>query len=309
MRHLERACYGNNNIWFYILIIVLTFAFQTFLTLALSAIYVLVNGDILFFSFDVLVQKVDSNLVLLLLMVPMAGSLFFMLLLIKLIHGRSFAEVVNGSKEVRWKRVGVGFGVWFGLLVIVTGAQLLIDPDQLLFQFDLASFIPLFFISVLLIPLQTTFEEVLVRGYLAQGVGSRTRSRWLALIIPALIFTSLHFANPEIREHGFFVMTLTYLSMSLIWGVISILDDGIELTIGMHAANNLFISLFTSQKGAAFETHAVFEVLSSNPWVDLAVLLISGGLVVAFFYRKYNWSWKTLNIRVEKREEASVEVH
>jgi membrane protease YdiL (CAAX protease family) len=33
------------------------------------------------------------------------------------------------------------------------------------------------------LPLQTTFEELMIRGYLAQGIGAWTKTRWMVIVI------------------------------------------------------------------------------------------------------------------------------
>lgn len=255
-----------------------------------------------------MLKSIDSNIALLALMIPMAISLLVILVMIRLLNKRSFAGVVNGTKKTRWQRVFVGFGVWFTILLIMMLGQLLIYPEDFTLQFQLKSFLPLLVISILIIPLQTTFEEVMTRGYLAQGIAALTRSRIAALLIPAVYFAFLHISNPEIDEYGMGVMLATYFVMAMILGLTSILDDGIEIAMGIHAANNMFISLFTTQQGSVFETAAVFEVSKGNPYTDLIGLIIVGCLTIGFFYKKYHWSWKTINKKIENPDDIDVSV-
>lgn len=255
-----------------------------------------------------MLKSIDSNISLLVLMIPMAISLLVILVMIRLLHKRSFAGVVNGTKKTRWARVLFGFAVWFGFMIVLLLVQLVLSPEELTLQFELNTFLPLLAISLLLIPLQTTFEEVMTRGYLAQGVAALTKSRIAALLIPAMFFALLHISNPEIGEYGMGIMLATYFTMAMILGLTSILDDGIELAIGIHAANNMFISLFTTQQGSAFETAAVFEVAKGNPYIDLLILLAIGAVVIGIFYKKYGWSWNTINIKIEKQQDIDLSV-
>lgn len=309
MQHLERALTGRNGFGWYVLVIIISLVAQAIAMIPIFGIIAFVyttgdnNLDISALTSDpmALLKAIDSNVALLALMIPMAISLLVILLMIRLLHKRNFAGVVNGRKKTRWARVFFGFAVWFGIMIALLLVQLVLYPEEFTLQFQLSSYLPLLAISLCLIPLQTTFEEILTRGYLAQGVAALTKSRIAALLIPAIFFAALHLSNPEIDEYGMGIMLATYLAMALILGLTSILDDGIELAIGIHAANNMFISLFTTQKGSAFETAAVFEVAKGNPYIDLLILLAIGAVVIGIFYKKYGWSWKTINIRIEKQ--------
>jgi len=89
-----------------------------------------------------------------------------------------------------------------------------------------------------------------------------------------------------------------------LFGIVSILDDGIEIALGMHAVNNVLISLFTTHESSAFQTPAVFSVREMNPVEGLIGVIVMGAIAVFFFYKKYNWSFSVLNKRVEKNELA-----
>ena len=52
--------------------------------------------------------------------------------------------------------------------------------------------------SCMFVPIQTTVEEIVFRGYLMQGFGHWLNSRFMALFLTSVIFGSLHIANPEI---------------------------------------------------------------------------------------------------------------
>jgi membrane protease YdiL (CAAX protease family) len=192
-----------------------------------------------------------------------------------------------------------GATVW-GILM---AAYLLIDnhinPDNYILQFDLFKFIPLLLISLIFIPFQTTFEELLFRGYLAQGIAGWTKSRYLAILIPALIFGLLHAFNPEVKEFGFWHTMPQYIFFGLIFGLITILDDGIELAIGIHAANNVFLSLFTTNSASVLQTDAVFEEIGLHMGKETVVLILLGIITIVYFAWKYKWNFKILNIKVE----------
>ena len=251
---------------------------------------------------------ISLNLGLFLLMFAFAFALFVFIGLYQIFHnGSSYKRVINGTKRIRWGRVWVGVWSWGAMMIIFSVVDLLTNPDNFVFQFDIAKFIPLVFISLLIIPLQTTFEEITLRGYFAQGLARLTKSRWVAFLIPSIVFGLLHAGNPEVVEHGFWLMMPHYIMSGLVWGLISTLDDGIELAIGGHAINNVFISLFFTYHAGAFQTYAVFEMLAMNPSIkSIFFSLFTSALLVAFLSWKYKWDFSILNKRVEKTEEEVI---
>jgi len=309
MKYLECALEKGNQFWKYIVILVVSFLAASFLgsipLLVVISLKAAQAGkpDFVFNLSNLGEIGISTNLQLFLLMLPLALGLFILLCLVGLVHRRSYKEIINGTNKVRWNRFFAGAACWGVLMLISYIVEYIIDPSNFSLQFDLSSFIPLLFISLIMIPLQTSFEELSFRGYLAQGIGALTKNRWLVVLIPSIFFGLLHYDNPEVKEYGFLLMMPQYILFGAIFGLISVLDDGIELAMGVHAVNNVFLSLFVTHSSAAFQTAAVFSVKQVNPYMELVVLIISGAALVAFFYKKYNWSFSVLNKKIERNEE------
>ena len=150
-------------------------------------------------------------------------------------------------------------------------------------------------ISVIMIPLQTSFEEYLFRGYLMQGFAGLFRNRWAPLIITSIVFGSLHFANPEIDKLGYNLIWW-YMGTGLILGIMTLMDEGIELALGVHAANNLFAALLVTADWTAFQTESIFKYVSEPSLSKELILsfLIFYPLLLIIFSKKYNWGdWKS----------------
>lgn len=310
MNHLECANEKASAFWKYVVVLVVSFLAASLIgTIPLSVVVLLkmVKNGVVTSAIDTTNLSslgLPPNLLMFLLMLPLVFGLFILIGFVALFHKRSYKQIINGTNKVRWNRFFVGAAFWAVLMAIVTIVEYMIDPSNFVLQFDIASFIPLLLISLLVIPFQTSFEELAFRGYLAQGVGVLTRNRWLIVLIPSILFGLLHYDNPEVKEYGFWIMMPQYISFGLIFGLISVLDDGIELAMGVHAANNIFISLFTTHASSAFQTTAVFEVQRVDPYWGFVTLLVSGVVLIAFFYKKYNWSFSVLNKKVEVAEQT-----
>jgi membrane protease YdiL (CAAX protease family) len=241
---------------------------------------------------------ISQNLFLLLLLLSFAVGLFAVILIIRVLHKRSFSETVNGTKKVRWNRVWTGFFVWLLLMALSLAIRYIMNPENFVLQFNIQAFIPLVFIALVFFPFQITFEELLFRGYLAQGIGSWTKSRWLVILIPSILFGLMHMANKEVAAFGFWAAMPHYILFGLIFGLASVLDDGIELAIGMHAANNIFNCVVVTFDASSLKTHAIFSQQIGNLQTRTIVLLVLGLIALFVFAKKYKWNFSVMNKKI-----------
>ena len=247
----------------------------------------------------------DLNLTLFLIIIPFIVSLILFALLVKPIHKQTFKAVINGTNKIRWSKFFNGFFIWIAIMSIYLAIDYSLNPDNFVMNFSFEKFIPLVIISVLFIPFQTTFEEVMFRGYLAQGVAALTGSRVWVVLIPAFLFGMMHIFNPEIKEYGFWITMPQYMIFGLVFGLITVLDDGIEIGMGAHAANNIFLSIFLTFKASALETPALFVQKELDPVKDLISLFLISILFVAILYWKNSWDIKVFFRPVESWKEDS----
>lgn len=243
---------------------------------------------------DLSVYGIDPNVGLLLMIFPFVIGLLTVILLIKPLNRRSFTTIINGTGSIRWKRFFTSFGIWGIIMAVYLFISLKLDPSNFTLNNTSVSLLLLALISICLLPFQTTFEEVLFRGYLMQGIGAWTRSKWIPLVITSLLFGLMHSFNPEIKEFGFWLMIPQYIIFGLVFGLIAVLDDGIEMAMGAHAANNVFLSIFLTQKASALQTAALYEQQEVYPLTDLISLAVIGILFVLLLSVIYRWNWKRM---------------
>jgi membrane protease YdiL (CAAX protease family) len=74
-----------------------------------------------------------------------------------------------------------------------------------------------------------------------QGIGGMVNNKWVPLIITSLSFGLLHYWNPEVMKLGP-VLLIHYVLTGLFFGIITLMDKGMELAIGFHAGNNMLIA-------------------------------------------------------------------
>ncbi|MGV9004912.1 CPBP family intramembrane glutamic endopeptidase [Flavobacterium sp.] len=241
-----------------------------------------------------LMQLMDKNLSLFLILISFAFALFAIYLVSKYIHKQNFLSLTTARSKVDWKRIFFSFSLWGIFTVGSTLLMFYTAPENFVINFKWQPFIILFFISIVLIPIQTSTEEYIFRGYLMQGFASLARNKWFPLLMTSIIFGGMHIMNPEVRELGYTVM-FYYIGTGLFLGIITLMDDGMELALGFHAANNLFAALLVTSDWSALQTDAVFKDIS-KPSAGIEVLiplLIIFPLLLFIFSKKYRWNnWK-----------------
>ena len=237
----------------------------------------------------------DSNLNLFLMLLSYAAGFLGVLFVVKTLHKQSIRSLTTSRLKIDWKRFWFAFLFWG----IISSGLVLIDhyihPENYVFNFKLIPFLTLLVIVVVLVPLQTSFEEYLFRGYLMQGIGVLCKNRWLPLIITSVTFGLLHIFNPEIEKLGY-ILLVHYIGTGFFLGIITLMDEGLELALGFHAANNLFTALLVTADWTAFQTNSILRDVSdpdvSNAEIFASVLIIYP-ILILIFAKVYKWTnWK-----------------
>lgn len=235
----------------------------------------------------------ESNLYLVLALLTFVGGLLALLVIVKYLHKQRFTKLVTARKKIDWSRVFFSFGIWALFSIVSTLIAYYLAPEDLLWNFNLMPFLGLLLVSLLLLPLQTSFEELLFRGYLMQGIGVVARNRWVPLVITSLIFGLMHAFNPEIEKLGYSILSV-YIGLGFFLGIITLMDDGMELALGFHAANNMIIALLVTSDWTALQTNSIFlDVAEPSAIGQIVPVFIILPILTFIFAKKYKWSdWK-----------------
>ncbi len=257
----------------------------------ISMLYSPISVDVMMAD---LIDKLGSNLVLVILLAPLAVGLFIVWAWVKLVHPQSITSLTTSRKKVDWKRIMFAFMVWGGITIAVTGADILLSPEDYIFNFQPLPFLNLVVIGVLLIPFQTSFEEYLFRGHMMQGIGLMAGNRWMPLLVTSLLFGIMHLGNPEVEKLGSGIL-IFYIGTGLFLGIVTLMDEGLELALGFHAANNLITALLVTADWTAFQTNSLFKDISDPKlgWDVLIPVFVVYPALLYFFGKKYGWTnWK-----------------
>jgi len=298
-RFIEMAFEGRNEWWRYIATLFLVFLGWQFIGVIPLFVYSYMKADSVQDWLDAaegafLGLGIDSNLYLLLIIFSFIGGLVFLVLGVRTIHHRSLKSLVGSRKTVDWNRILFGFAFWFLVSVLLIFLDYLAHPEDFLNNFKLAPFVILVVVSLVFIPFQTSFEELLFRGYLMQGIGLLFKNAWAPLFLTSIGFGLLHAFNPEVEKLGPMIL-LYYIGTGFLFGIITLMDQGTELALGMHAANNIAAAMIVTVDWAVFQTDAIL-IDKSEPSLGVEMLLpllIVYPLAIFLLSRKYRWrDWR-----------------
>ena len=279
-----------------------------FTLLLVLVAYVLVGQlPLLFAYFSLEDQSIDMlealqrhyglNTTFVLVMLPLVVTFFALVLGIKYIHKWSVLSVATVRKRIDFRRITLSFCCWFAILFVST---FITFNDQIVWNFKFSNFLILFLLSIVVLPIQCAAEELFFRGYLFQWVGTTIRKPFIVILITGSLFGLLHAGNPEVSVLGTFAL-IYYVWSGFFLGILAQIDQGLELPLGYHIANNLFATLIVTSNWQAFTTDAI--LLDTNPpsfTVETMLLLLVGqSLFLLIFAKIYQWKkgqlffWKT----------------
>jgi membrane protease YdiL (CAAX protease family) len=306
MNHLESTFNSKNSYWRYFVMfaVVLIVANTIGAVPLLIALLIKSGSNPAVFSqivanpndFSVIGLNPETGFIMMIF--PFIAGLIAFILLVKPLNGRTIGITINGTGIIRWKRFFISGGVWMILTGLYLFFYLKLDPANFVLNNKTSSIFLLAIVSVLFIPFQAAFEEILFRGYLMQGFAALVKNRWFPVIMTSLFFGLMHAFNPEVKEFGFFTMIPQYIVFGLIFGIITILDDGIEASMGAHTANNIFLCIMVTNQSSALQTPALYEQSTIHPWTEFAALIVTG--IIFILILKIIFKWGKISLLFKK---------
>ena len=305
---IEQAYKGNNAWW------------RVMITTMMSCGIFLLNFLVLFLVTDDQLKQMYASMdgysnnfnlaTNLLIFVPLLGVLF---LLVRFLHERSILSLTTARRKVDFGR----FFFALMLIVVITGISFAIsysmDSSEIVWNFDPIPFVILVILSLLLFPIQIAFEEYLFRGYMMQQLGIYAGNRWFPLLITSVLFGLFHSANPEVLEMGYGVMVF-YIGTGFLLGIMTLMDDGMELALGFHLGNNLMAAFLITSEFTALQTDALFKYTGAEDAGDMLTetivsIAITYPIILLILSKRYKWTgWvKKLTGRVSHERPNTLE--
>ena len=295
---LQKAATGENQWWRYLLTFVLVLIGIVIGQLPLTYFVEVKATDMglshaekleMANSLDLTPVGISQNLSLVLALMAFVGGLLALWLCVVHLHKKPFRLVITPKRTINWRKIFFGFSLWMILAIFAELVFHAIYPQNYTFRFEPSQFFGLVAVSLLVLPLQTSFEELLFRGYFMQGISLIAPFRWIPLLITAAAFGLMHWMNPEVQAFGAGLTMIYYVGVGLFLGIITLMDDSLELAIGVHAATNIFGAIFVTFDDAALQTAALFHLGVVDMGGMLIAFFVSAALFIIIVSKKYNW--------------------
>ncbi|MGA9639211.1 lysostaphin resistance A-like protein [Flavobacterium sp.] len=294
---LEQGIKVENNFVKYIIgsLLIIAISFIGQLPLLVAIFYnIFVNGKKYPSGNEELMHLFEPNVTLFLILIPSVVTLFGIFYIIRKVHHQTVLSVTTTRKSVDWNRVFFSFLIWASFTILSIVVTYYLNPEDFEVNFNLGPFLILVVIGTVLIPFQTTVEEYVFRGYLMQGFANLSKNKWFPLMMTSLIFGMMHLANPEVVKMGNIIFVY-YIGTGLFLGIITLMDEGMELALGFHAANNLISAILVTSDWSAFQTHSILKDVS-EPMAGFDIIIpvfVIYPILLFIFNRKYHWTnWK-----------------
>lgn len=295
---IEQAYKGISSWWMYLITFVAMFIGINIAGLAIFiAGYFAVDGNMKLLMADasnnLMNIGIDKNLYLAMMIFTFMVALWVLYLCVKHIHGRKFKTIITSRAKIDWNRFWFAFILWGSITAITTFVGINLSPEELTWNFKPVPFFILLLVAVFMLPFQTSAEELVFRGYLMQGLGIAAKNRWFPLLVTSLAFGLLHGANPEVEKLGWGIMVF-YIGTGLFYGITTLMDEGTELALGLHAVNNIMAAILVTTDWTVFQTNALY-IDTSEPeltWDAYIPVFVLYPLLLLVFSKKYKWhSW------------------
>ena len=212
-------------------------------------------------------------------------------LVLKLVHKKDLQRVVTGRASFDVSRY------LFAMLVAFVISLALFLTNRFILQVDGtfrapdAEFAYFLMVAIILVPIQSGFEEVLFRGYILQGTMLLLKNKAVLALLSGVLFSLPHLSNPEAAEFGFLPYVSALVASGAFHALIVLLDGGIELAAGYHAMNNLFMGVVANAEGAVITTPSLFLIQkdSYELFPNLALDILFFALAVVLLNFRYKW--------------------
>ncbi|NHM17743.1 CPBP family intramembrane glutamic endopeptidase [Tritonibacter mobilis] len=202
-------------------------------------------------------------------------------LVLQMLHGRSLGALVGPRALLLPQGLQVG-----RILLLVLVVLLVLPPYDmgapLVANLAFGQWVALLPLSLVLVLIQVSAEEILFRGYLQQGLAARFKSPLVWLVLPSLLFGMGHYMPQEAGDNAWLIVAGATL-YGMLMADLTARSGSLGPAIAVHFVNNvwalLIVSSPSSLNGLALYLHpfAMDDVVALRPWlwVDVMVMLVS----------------------------------
>lgn len=228
-------------------------------------------------------------------MVAFAVVLGALALSVRYVHRRPFRSLIGEGVRFDARRFGLAAVTAFALLSVCLAVQLLLDPGAATRNQSPDFWLAVALFAVLL-PIQASTEELLIRGWLMQGLSRLTRFQAIPVVVSAMVFAAPHLANPEVQGSNPALAFTFFFAFGALLSVVTLRTGRLELAMGLHTGWNLFGFLIASPANTV--------VRPVSLWVSTEALSVAEVLMVPIVIAGTYW----ICTRVQTKRAALAEV-
>lgn len=229
------------------------------------------GGDFLVTINDAVSMKTVTVSGMLYLNLTLASLIPATWLLVRVLHNMRPGWLASVKPRIRWGFLAVCFAASIPALLAMMVVGMFIpgdpngvngDPNKLT-----GHLLAIGIVVLLTTPFQAIGEEYLFRGYLSQAFGALTKSRAVAVLLPAVLFGLAHGMQN-------FPLFFDRFAFGLTTGLLAVLVGGLEAGIAMHVMNNLLAFGVTLVYGDLSQTLTSTQA----PWSQLIITCTQYGI-------------------------------
>lgn len=206
----------------------------------------------------------------------------------RLVHGRRGGTLFGDGRQVVgdfWRVAVAVFALNLGLLPFA------LTQEGVQSHLDLGTFVTYLPFALIALVVQTGAEELVFRGYLQQQLAARFRSPWVWMLVPSLLFASMHY-SPAYGPNAWLIVAWATL-FGLCAADLTARTGSLGAAIGLHFSTNLaaffFVGIGGNLDGMALWSQAI----------DLGnAQMVRPLLLVDFFGIITSWLLARLTLRV-----------
>lgn len=266
--YINAAWQGNNKLGIYVAV---------FLLVIIANVLGSIPGGWALIEWKSSPDSLPIYAVLAMMLLGFVTSVIALWLSVQHIHKRNPLTMIRPTAAVDWGRVAKSGGLWVACTAAVEMVTYLSFPEKYTLSLNWAEFLPCVVVGILLIPLQTSFEELFFRGYLMQGIGSW--NLWAGVVITSVLFGLAHSFNDEIEAVGSLgIAMIYYIGVGLFLALLTLNDESLELPLGIHATNNLYAFLIVGYPSSSAPSSTIWMLTEFNFSLMMIQWVVAVGL-------------------------------
>jgi hypothetical protein len=133
-----------------------------------------------------------------------------------------------------------------------------------------------------------------------QGLTKLFTNKWMIIVVTSSLFAIAGLFYPEVKAFGLNLNLFSYLIFGIFLAICTILNEGLEIALGIHIINNIFLTVFFTKQSDAVQTPALFNIVESNVVIEITGFILISIIFFLIARRKFSWpGWGYLFSKIE----------